>query len=289
MAVTYGFFNSVDGDRVYNADQMSTYFKGLVGQGVYANTGGAMQVRASTGMEVQVLTGRAVIGETLKWLENDAVLNLTVNNAHVTLNRYTAIVIRCDYANREITITTKDGANATNPVKPAMTNTAEIKELCLAYIYVGAGTTAISQTNIEDTRSNNALCGWVTGLINQIDTSTLFAQWTSAYSEVISEMNATHEEIQRLRNIVSIAPLTSVAAHDVTVTTGSKITVTITDYSYVNTDVFYLFVNGLKVPVDAYSVTGSGSTLTVTFTGTNKPATGVVYSDVEVEIWRPSE
>lgn len=30
MAVTYGFFNSVNGDRKYNADQMSSYFEGLV-------------------------------------------------------------------------------------------------------------------------------------------------------------------------------------------------------------------------------------------------------------------
>ena len=29
MAITYGFFNSVDGDRKYNAEQMSTYFDGL--------------------------------------------------------------------------------------------------------------------------------------------------------------------------------------------------------------------------------------------------------------------
>ena len=40
MAVTYGFFNAIqqnDGsyDRTYNADQMSTYFEGLVGDGVY--------------------------------------------------------------------------------------------------------------------------------------------------------------------------------------------------------------------------------------------------------------
>ena len=38
MAITYGFFNAIkqsDGtyDRTYNADQMSTYFEGLVSDG----------------------------------------------------------------------------------------------------------------------------------------------------------------------------------------------------------------------------------------------------------------
>lgn len=39
MAVTYGFFNSVNGDRKYNADQMSSYFDGLVTDGVYEKIG----------------------------------------------------------------------------------------------------------------------------------------------------------------------------------------------------------------------------------------------------------
>ena len=35
MAVTYGFFSSLNSDRLYNADQMSNYFKGLITNGVY--------------------------------------------------------------------------------------------------------------------------------------------------------------------------------------------------------------------------------------------------------------
>ena len=34
MAVSYGFFNSISGDRSYNADQMSAYFEGLVLDGL---------------------------------------------------------------------------------------------------------------------------------------------------------------------------------------------------------------------------------------------------------------
>ena len=186
MSVTYGFFNSVNGDRKYNADQMSEYFDGLVSDGVYESVGGALQVLAGDGMTVKVQTGRAIIGS--KWIKNDAVLNLTINTAHVTLNRYTAVILRLDRTNRTLEITTKDGENATNPIKPSLTDSAAVVEKCLAYVYVSKGVTTITQSNIEDVRANTNECGWVTGIVKQVDTSTLFLQWQNAYEQYFAEM-----------------------------------------------------------------------------------------------------
>ena len=70
MAITYGFFNSMGGDRTYNADQMSEYFSGLISDGVFENVGDALQVIPGDGMTAKVKTGRAII--KCKWLENDA-------------------------------------------------------------------------------------------------------------------------------------------------------------------------------------------------------------------------
>lgn len=188
MAITYGFFNSLNGDRVYNADQMSEYFKGLVSDGVYNSVGDGLAVKANSGLGITVGTGRAVIGS--KWLENDAIYNLTLNAAHVILNRYTAVVIQLDLVNRVISIITVDGTPASTPEKPAMTNNATIMQMCLAYVYVGAGVTSITQSNITDTRADNAVCGWVTGLIDQVDTSGLFSQWQAAYNQSIASIEA---------------------------------------------------------------------------------------------------
>lgn len=197
MAITYGFFNAIkqsDGtyDRTYNADQMSTYFEGLVSDGVYESVDDAMQVLAGTGMQVQVGAGRAIIDS--KWIKNTAAYPLIINAAHVTLNRYTAIIIRLDLSARTIIITTKDGENATTPVKPAITNSETIKELCLAYVYVGRGVTAITQANIEDARPDNNVCGWVTGIVQQVDTSKLFLQWQTAYEEFYKQMQSWQNE-----------------------------------------------------------------------------------------------
>lgn len=35
MAFTFGFYNSLNGDRKYNAEQVSSIFDGLISDGVY--------------------------------------------------------------------------------------------------------------------------------------------------------------------------------------------------------------------------------------------------------------
>ena len=210
MAITYGFFNAIkqsDGtyDRMYNADQMSTYFEGLISDGIYESVDDGMQVLAASDMQVQVGAGRAVIGS--RWLKNTAAYPIILNRAHVTLNRYTAIIIRLDLSARTIEITTKDGDNATTPAKPVMENTEMIKEMCLAYVYVGRGVTAITQANIEDTRADNSVCGWVTGIVQQVDTSKLFLQWQTAYEEFYKQMQNWQEE-QKTKFDVWLSALT---------------------------------------------------------------------------------
>jgi hypothetical protein len=269
MAVTYGFFNSIDHDRVYNADQMSTYFKGLISQGVFENVGGALQVTASDGLTVQVQTGRAIIGDVLKWVENDTVMNLTINPAHVTLNRYTAVIIQCDINNRVINITTKDGANATDPIKPNMVNTATMKELCLAYIYVKAGTSVITQANIQDTRANKNLCGWVTGLVDQVDTTTLFDQWSAAYTENIAEMEswevtqktAFENWLSTLTQQLTVGAYVKEYKKVVTLQSSDSRTIDLdmTGYTQENSDVFLIYLNGLKGIESVDYTIGTGS------------------------------
>lgn len=192
MAITYGFYNAVKGsdgtyDRVYNAEQISNMFEGLLTSGVYESVGDAMIVKAKTGMTITVGEGRAVMSSG-KWIKNDSLLQITLAAAHLTLSRYSAIVIRENKQSREITITEKAGAAATSPEKPVMTNNYLYEEKCLAYVYVGAGATTISQMHIQDVRANTSLCGWVTGLVDQVDVGDLFLQYQDAYEKQLASM-----------------------------------------------------------------------------------------------------
>ena len=194
MAATYGFFNSLNGDRTYNADQMSEYFDGLVSNGVYENVGEALQVLTATGMNVSVQPGRAIIN--CKWFNLDSAETVPIAAAAAALNRYTAVVLRLNMSARSITLTTIDGTPATNPIMPQISNTAQIKDLCLAMVYVAAGATSLTQANITDMRAS-ASCGWVTGLIKQVDTSQLFLQWQTAYEDYYNRMTAAFDGLHK--------------------------------------------------------------------------------------------
>lgn len=272
MAISYGFFNSINQDRTYNADQMSEYFDGLVSNGVYESVGSAMQVTAGEGLAVNVQSGRAIID--CKWIKNDAAQAITLTTAHVLLPRYTAIVIRLDRSSRSISIVAKDGTPASNPEKPSMTDDGQITELCLAYVYVGANASTITQANITDMRSSD-LCGWVTGVVQQVDTSQLFAQYQAAFEQNYAQQLAWQQNIQTqfdawfaaLTQQLSVNTFIQKFALRTVLSSGSEspISVIIENYAYSEGDIIEVYINGLYASegVD-YTLTMSGSTPVIT-------------------------
>ena len=272
MAISYGFFNSINHDRTYNADQMSEYFDGLVSNGVYESVGSAMQVTAGEGLAVNVQSGRAIID--CKWIKNDAAQAITLTTAHVLLPRYTAIVIRLDRASRMISIVAKDGTPASDPEKPSMTDDGQITELCLAYVYVGANASTITQANITDMRSSD-LCGWVTGVVQQVDTSQLFAQYQAAFEQNYAQQLAWQQDIQTQFNTwfaaltqqLSVNTFIQKFALRTVLSSGSTtpISVEVEGYGYSEGDIIEVFINGLygSEGVD-YALTMRGSTPVIT-------------------------
>lgn len=185
---TSGFFNSVNGDRVYNADQMSSIFEGLITDGVYERVGNKLAVQPISGMTIQIASGRGWFAK--RWVENTTPYPIALEASDVTLNRWAAVCIRVDTAEaeRKAEPYIKYSDYATSPVKPTMTRTETVKEYCLAYVYIAAGSSAVTAANITDTRGNNDLCGWVTGLIEQLSTTTLFSQWEALFNDWFTKL-----------------------------------------------------------------------------------------------------
>lgn len=186
MAWTYGFYNSVNGDRVYNADQMSSIFEGLISDGVYESIGNKLAVQPNNGMTIQIATGRGWFGG--RWVNNDTPHLLTLEASDVLLNRWVAVCVRSNNSDgvRATEPYLKYSSFATNPTKPTMERTDTVKEYCLAYIYIKAKATAITAMDITDTRQDKSLCGWVTGLVDQITPDTLYEQFTALFNEWFS-------------------------------------------------------------------------------------------------------
>lgn len=181
MTVTSGFFNSINGDRRYLAKHFAAYFASFIGNGVYPSPSTGLQVVERVNMAITVKPGNGWINGY--FVTNDDDLVFILNNADGTLNRIDRVVMKLDYSNRQITIEVKKGTLASSPVAPTLQRDADIYELAIADIRVNAGVAAITQANITDQRFNLSLCGIVTGVVDQIDTTGLFAQYNSAFNE----------------------------------------------------------------------------------------------------------
>ena len=262
MALKAGFFNSVAGDRVYDADDISNMFKGLITDGIYANVGDGFVVTEGTGMTLNVGSGRAIVED--RWIENDTTATITLNSSHVTLNRYTAIVLRKSTTDRSVTLEMIDGANASSPVKPSITRNATTYDILLAYVYVPAGATAITGSLITDMRANTSVCGFVTGLITQVDTSTLFNQYSAAYQENLANME-DWEQDQKNAFDAWFAALTQdlnvdtyVEKHDATIVVTAadtnEFSLPFSAAQFASGDILEVYANGMRLEPDAYSI-----------------------------------
>ena len=182
------FFNSVSGDRRYKAEDWASYFASFIGNGVFPVPATGLQVVAGTGMKITVKAGKAWINGY--FYNNTSDLSLTLATADGVLNRIDRIVVQWNLTNRNISVQVKPSSYSASPAAPAVQRDADIYELALADVYVGAGVTAITQSNITDRRYNTSLCGIVVGVVEQIDPSSITAQFDNffeLYRAIISE------------------------------------------------------------------------------------------------------
>lgn len=181
MAVTYGFYNSLNKDRVYNAEQMSAIFDGVITDGVFASIADHMMPIAGTGLQVIVKPGKCWFNHT--WTLNDAELPLTIATADVSLTRIDAIVVEINSAasTRANTIKVVKGTPSANPAKPALTNTETLHQYALGYIKVTPGMTSVTADKIEVNVGKTG-CPFVTSVLQQTDITDLFNQWNAEFN-----------------------------------------------------------------------------------------------------------
>ncbi|EPR07651.1 glycine-rich domain-containing protein [Ruminiclostridium papyrosolvens] len=181
------FFNSINGDRKYNASDYAAYFGSFIGNGVYPNPGNNLAVTASGGMNISVAAGKAWINGY--YYENTGTFNMSIDVADGVLKRIDRIVLRLDHLNRQIALSVLKGTPASTPTARTLTRNADIYELAIADILINNGDTAILQANITDQRLNSDLCGIVHGTVEQVNTSEIFNQYQAALDSFKKEKN----------------------------------------------------------------------------------------------------
>ena len=186
MSVTYGFYNSLNGDRKYDAVQMSSIFDGLIIDGIFASIGTAFVVKATTGLFVNVGIGKAWFNHT--WTLNDAILPLEAPYSDVLLDRIDAVVLEIDasVSVRENSIKFITGEPASSPVRPTMTHNETLHQYPLCYIYRPFGSTEITQAQITNMVGSEE-APFVTGILQTISLSELLGQWEAELDEFVAK------------------------------------------------------------------------------------------------------
>ncbi len=189
MAESYFPFNSVSGDRKYKAENWANYFADFIGNGVYWADSTQLSIVAAGGMNVTLKAGVALI-EGRRY-ENADDLTFTLADADGTLDRIDRFVIRCDYTNRIMSAVIKSSTPSLSPITPDTQRDADMVELAIGDVYIANGTVEISQAKITDQRLNSEVCGMVTGVITQLDTTAMFLQLQAALADITT---ASEEE-----------------------------------------------------------------------------------------------
>lgn len=199
MSVSSGFFNSLNGDRKYNAAQMSAIFDGLIIDGVFASIGTAFAVKATGGLTVNVGVGKAWFDHT--WTVNDSILPMTAPEAEVLLDRIDAVVLEVNGMEsvRENTIKFIKGNPSSAPSRPTLTNEGNVHQYPLCYIYRKYGTAVINQADITPMVGTEST-PFVTGILQTVSLDELLGKWqdeldrfTDARSQEVDDWIAQEE------------------------------------------------------------------------------------------------
>lgn len=187
MSQECGFFNAqLNGeeyDRVYLAEQFAAYFASFIGNGVFGKSMQQLEVvcQNTPNMSIKVLSGQAFINGW--WYRNNGDYTLNLDIADGVLSRIDNVVLRWGNQERDMWLQVVKGEPSYNPVRPAVLRNADYYDLLLATVSVDKGAVNVSQMNITDTRMDSTVCGWVTGVIEQIDTTDLYNQFEAYYEE----------------------------------------------------------------------------------------------------------
>ena len=190
MAEKSGFFNARETevgtyDREYDAEQFAEYFANFISDGVYANPANQLKVvfddSPSKPFVVIVRKGKAYIDGYWYELTEDMEITIPANTKPYAIKDVVCCTL--DKTERKVSIVLKEDVTSDYP---ANNNTQH--DLVLSTILVQPNASKLNAEDITDKRPDKTYCGFVTGVIDQIDTTELFQQYDDAFQNWFNEM-----------------------------------------------------------------------------------------------------
>lgn len=275
MAIKGYFFNAEiqpggGYDRLYNNEDVCGYLDKIIGNGVFPNPSSQLQVVPSepASMGVVINPGQAWINGHKLWNDSELYLDVSAAPNVAGYSRYDRVVFAVNHLDRVMDIYILNGNPGTEPTPPALTRNNDIYEMSLALIKVDYGDTSIAESKIYDTRGDSSVCGWVAGLIQQIDVSNIASQYVAQYEQILQNM-ISWEQQQKTDYDSWFASLTE----DLTIgayllqyrkvvqgPASNVIPLDMEDYIYDRKDLIHVTLNGLLLsPGSDYRINNSAS------------------------------
>lgn len=178
----FSFFNDIDDDRVYFAEDFARHLAKYFTNGIFNNE---LQVIANNDMTITIKSGDANI-EGYRYT-NTADLTKPIDTADGVLKRIDNVVIRLDLTNRLISAQIIKGTFSDTPTAPGLVRSSTTYDIKLAEVLIGNGVTSITQSAIKDTRFDKNVCGNVVSTVETIDTTDVYNQLYTKFEEIIQQ------------------------------------------------------------------------------------------------------
>jgi hypothetical protein len=177
---------------MYNAEDISSFFDGLISDGVYSYIGNHFSV-APNDLGVTVDTGRAWFNHT--WTLNTTILPLALEGANMYWARIDAVVIEVNSttAVRANTIKVVTGTPAQTPSRPTLIKSGGVYQYPLAYVRVRAGATKVTAADITSMIGTSE-CPWVVGVVTSVSADEIINQMRAEWSEWYLSNTHDYEE-----------------------------------------------------------------------------------------------
>lgn len=210
-----GFFNAKYNsdtglyDREYEVADFASYFASFIGNGVFPNPSDGLQVYETIEQDMNIIVKPGQGWINGYWYQNTDDHKIAIEPADGVLNRRDLIVLRYGSSERDIYLDIIKGKPAVSPTASNPQRNSDYYDLVLAEVIINAGVTKILQENIIDHRLDLDMCGLVTSLVTQLDTTTWgiqlnyfidhiidsMTEWVDQYTtECDNKMNAFYDE-----------------------------------------------------------------------------------------------
>lgn len=162
-----GFFDSVNDDRLYSADDMNKPYEKLFGNGIISpnKTTNAFHVTKSLGSNINVTGGNAIFAG--KWFELDTALSIKVPTNPSEYDRIDSVIAQVDTTERGRLgkIVYRTGTPSASPTPPSINNDIGITEYRIANILMKAGASSPADSDITDLRGSDE-CPYISQIGN---------------------------------------------------------------------------------------------------------------------------